>query len=128
MPGVNGLEVCRFIKRDPVSRSTPVVFISAEDDPSVMKEAKEAGASGYMIKPVDFDSLEDVLEKTSKITKDSAPDGGKAKDSALDGGKMKGSGPDTSKAKNSAPDIGKSKDSTHDTGKTKDSAHDTGKL
>ena len=61
MPGVNGLEVCRYIKREPSSMDTPVVFISAEDDPSVMEEARQAGASGYLIKPIEFDELESIL-------------------------------------------------------------------
>lgn len=64
MPGVNGLEVCRYIKREPSSKDIPVVFISAEDDPSVKKEAKDAGASGYLVKPVDFDGLEEMLLQT----------------------------------------------------------------
>lgn len=69
MPGVDGLEVCRYIKREPSSMNIPVVFISAEDDPSVKEQAKEAGASGYLVKPVDFDSLEEILVKTSNVSK-----------------------------------------------------------
>lgn len=61
MPGVDGLEVCRYIKRDPSASATPVIFITAEDDPTVIEKAKEAGASGYMVKPVDFEALETVL-------------------------------------------------------------------
>ena len=61
MPGVDGLEVCRYIKRDPTMSDTPVVFVSAEDDPTIIEAAKEAGASGYMVKPVEFEALETVL-------------------------------------------------------------------
>lgn len=61
MPGVDGLEVCRYIKRDPAAGSAPVIFITAEDDPTIIEKAKEAGASGYMVKPVAFEALETVL-------------------------------------------------------------------
>jgi CheY-like chemotaxis protein len=61
MPGVDGVEVCRYIKRDPEAKHTPVVFISAEDDPSVVQRAKEAGAAAFLTKPVDLDQLEQLL-------------------------------------------------------------------
>jgi CheY-like chemotaxis protein len=66
MPGVDGFEVCRFIKRDPIAGKTPVVFVSAEDAPSMQEKAKEAGASDYLIKPVDIDRLEVILGKLPK--------------------------------------------------------------
>ena len=62
MPGVNGLEVCRYIKRDPISGHTPVAFVTAEDAPEIRKEALEAGASEYFVKPIDLDLLEKLLE------------------------------------------------------------------
>lgn len=64
MPGVDGLEVCRFIKRDPMAANTPVIFVSAEDDPTAIEAAKQAGASGYLVKPIELDALERVLQHT----------------------------------------------------------------
>ena len=63
MPGVNGLEVCRYIKRDPMARDTSVIIITAEDDPTMVEAAKEAGAAGYLVKPVDLDMLEMLLQQ-----------------------------------------------------------------
>lgn len=63
MPGVDGMEVCRYIKRDPISGSTPVVFVTAEDDPGTKVRATAAGAMDYLVKPVDIDRLEQVLER-----------------------------------------------------------------
>lgn len=62
MPGVDGLEVCRYIKRDPVTGGTNVVFVTAEDAPSIMEAALEAGASDYLVKPIDIDRLEAILD------------------------------------------------------------------
>ena len=63
MPGVDGLEVCRYIKRDPLAGHTPVVFVTAEDAPAIRQQALDAGASDYLIKPIDIDRLESVLER-----------------------------------------------------------------
>jgi len=66
MPGVNGFEVCKFIKRDPVAGQTPVVFVTAEDAPIMQERAREAGASDYLLKPVDIDRLEVILNALPK--------------------------------------------------------------
>jgi CheY-like chemotaxis protein len=68
MPGVNGMEVCRYIKRDPLAGNTAVVFVSAEDDPETKEKAKQAGAMDYLVKPVDVDQLEQVLDKLPKTS------------------------------------------------------------
>jgi len=62
MDGVNGLEVCKYIKRDPLTGNPEVVFVTAEDDPTFVKKAKEAGAMDYLVKPVDIDKLESILD------------------------------------------------------------------
>jgi CheY-like chemotaxis protein len=66
MPGVDGIEVCKYIKRDPVSMNIPVVFITAEDSPSIIQKAKDAGASDFLIKPVDVDRIEGMLARLAK--------------------------------------------------------------
>ncbi len=63
MPGVNGIEVLGFIKRDPLARDIPVVFVTAEDDPDTKERVRAAGALDYLVKPVDLDQLEAVLAK-----------------------------------------------------------------
>jgi DNA-binding response OmpR family regulator len=83
MPGVDGMEVCRFIKRDPVAGDTPVVFVTAEDDPGTKAKAREAGAMDYLVKPVDIDRLEELLEKLPRKISMQKPDAGKTTDTAV---------------------------------------------
>ncbi len=54
LPDVSGIEVCREIKRGVDTRAIPVILISAfrKDDSSV-REGLEAGADGYLLKPVE---------------------------------------------------------------------------
>jgi CheY-like chemotaxis protein len=54
MPGsVNGVEVLRQMKADPVTRKTPVIMLSTTDDPREVAMCYELGCSVYITKPVD---------------------------------------------------------------------------
>jgi CheY-like chemotaxis protein len=54
MPGsVNGVEVLRQMKADPITRKTPVIMLSTTDDPREVAKCYELGCSVYITKPVD---------------------------------------------------------------------------
>ena len=63
MPDVSGLEVLRFIRREPELANTPVVIVSARGTPTDVKTGMEAGASAYLIKPVGFQDLQNAVDK-----------------------------------------------------------------
>ena len=63
MPGINGLEVLRFLRRDPYTQDVPVVLVSANDSDEAIKEALQAGADHYIVKPPTIEEIEAVLEK-----------------------------------------------------------------
>lgn len=52
MPGMSGHEVCRTLKADVVTRSIPVVFVTALSDAGDEAQGFDAGAVDYIIKPV----------------------------------------------------------------------------
>jgi CheY-like chemotaxis protein len=60
MPGMNGGEVCRVLKADPVSRAVPVVLVSSHYGPEY---AEKCGANEFLPKPVEEPVLLDTLEK-----------------------------------------------------------------
>jgi CheY-like chemotaxis protein len=51
MPGVDGIEVCREIKSSPETRDIHVVILTARAGEGNRRQALEAGANVFMIKP-----------------------------------------------------------------------------
>src|SRR5690606_14990483 len=51
LPGLDGIEVCRRLKHDPVTRSTPVVMVSAKGEESDVVLGLGLGADDYLRKP-----------------------------------------------------------------------------
>ena len=52
MPGMNGIEVCKVLKKDERTRDIPVIFVTASTDNETLKEAFESGCNDYVCKPV----------------------------------------------------------------------------
>ncbi|MEI6492748.1 MAG: response regulator [Verrucomicrobiota bacterium] len=53
MPGMDGYDVCRKLKADEVLKSIPVLFLTAHTDRDSRIRAVEAGADGFLSKPID---------------------------------------------------------------------------
>ena len=62
MPGMDGFEVCRQIKRDPVIRDTKVVVMTARSLDAEPR-AMEAGADGFLSKPFEVDAVRGLLAR-----------------------------------------------------------------
>ncbi len=57
MPGMDGVEVCRNLKKDPALRKIPVVFLSALDAVSQKLQAFREGAVDFITKPFQLDEV-----------------------------------------------------------------------
>lgn len=57
MPQINGYQMCEMLKKNPVTRNVPVIFISAENNIDERVKAFEAGAVDFMCKPVDYSEV-----------------------------------------------------------------------
>jgi len=66
VPGVNGFEILSLLRRDPETRSLPVLMLSSIDDEEAIVKSLEEGAD-YMIKPF---SPRILVAKVKRILKD----------------------------------------------------------
>jgi phosphoserine phosphatase RsbU/P len=51
MPGMDGFEVCRIIKSDPLRQKIPIIFLTAKVDTESIVNGFDLGAVDYVIKP-----------------------------------------------------------------------------
>jgi CheY-like chemotaxis protein len=63
MPGLDGLEICKRIKRSPEYKGTAVYMLTSKDGMFDRVRATMAGCDGYLVKPLESKKLRDVLEK-----------------------------------------------------------------
>jgi CheY-like chemotaxis protein len=63
MPGMDGWQVCRTIKRHPEFGSTRVVMVTAKGGFEDKFEGMRSGADDYIVKPVDLAELEEKVER-----------------------------------------------------------------
>lgn len=65
MPGMNGLDFIRKYRAHPSSAGVPIVFLTTESDDALKREAKAAGATGWIVKPFKQDQLVAIVKKVA---------------------------------------------------------------
>lgn len=63
MPRMNGIEMIRKMRADRRFDGIPVVMLTTEAQKEKMMEAKQAGATGWLVKPFDEAKLVSVVTK-----------------------------------------------------------------
>ena len=61
MPRSNGFDVLTWLRNDHSVKPFPVVILSSSNHDVDLKRAYELGANSYLIKPVSFDSLVEIV-------------------------------------------------------------------
>ena len=51
LPGIDGLDVCRILKRDPATQQIPIIMLTARGEESDIVTGLELGADDYITKP-----------------------------------------------------------------------------
>ena len=63
MPRMNGLDMVRAVKAQGRFADLPIVMLTTEGQPSLIREAREAGAKGWIIKPFKAVQLVAAVQK-----------------------------------------------------------------
>ena len=61
MPRRSGREVLEELKQDAALRSLPVIIFSTSSSPTDIEDCYDRHANSYLVKPIDFDGLGDVV-------------------------------------------------------------------
>lgn len=67
MPGIDGIEVLAFIRREPRLNKVPVIVITADDQPETRQQVLSGGAQALLNKPATIDVIENALKKAGVI-------------------------------------------------------------
>jgi DNA-binding response OmpR family regulator len=64
LPEMNGLEVCRRIRREPATAGIPIIMMTAKSSEADFRKAKAAGIDDYVTKPF---SVVKVIERITNL-------------------------------------------------------------
>ena len=65
MPVMNGIDFIRKYRQHPASKGVPIILLTTESDEELKRQAKEAGATGWIVKPFKQDQLLAVIKKVT---------------------------------------------------------------
>jgi two-component system chemotaxis response regulator CheY len=63
MPKMNGYDVVRRLRDNPSHKGLPILVLTTESDTDKKNLAREAGATGWMVKPFDPERLVATVRK-----------------------------------------------------------------
>jgi PAS domain S-box-containing protein len=67
LPGINGIQALRILRKDPITAHIPVLAISANAMPHDIKKGLEAGFFRYLTKPIKVDEFMDALDTALEL-------------------------------------------------------------
>lgn len=63
MPEIDGIEMCKILRQEPMTRHIPIVLITAISDSTLRSRCLDSGASAYVTKPVSRAELLGIAER-----------------------------------------------------------------
>ncbi len=67
MPKVDGIDVLRMLKKDPVYRLIPVIMVTTTDDPMEVDRCHQLGCSLYLVKPIQYEAFTNAIQKAGSF-------------------------------------------------------------
>ena len=63
LPGVDGYQLCKMLKKDKVRKKTPVIMLTSKSSPFDRVKGALAGCDAYLTKPVKQETFQKVVKK-----------------------------------------------------------------
>jgi len=63
MPNMNGIELIRNLRQEGVYKFTPILMLTTESDDTKKSDGKQAGATGWIVKPFNPEQLLKVIAR-----------------------------------------------------------------
>ena len=67
LPKINGMTVLKTMKADDKLKRVPVIVFGTSDDSNEVMEAYKAQANCYIVKPIDYDNLNNTLKRVENF-------------------------------------------------------------
>lgn len=67
MPELDGFQLCRLLRADPLFKYTPIIIVTALTDTDSQMVAMGAGANDYLTKPFHVDTLKTRINALLKV-------------------------------------------------------------
>lgn len=67
IPGIDGLNLCRILKKDPRTKSIPIILLTGSGKPSDVDQGFLSGTDAYILKPVNWDQLRSKISSLLNI-------------------------------------------------------------
>jgi CheY-like chemotaxis protein len=62
MPVMDGWETCEALKASDATKNIPVIMCTGDNSDEYMEKAKQLGAKGYIVKPYNFDDMQEKIK------------------------------------------------------------------
>jgi two-component system chemotaxis response regulator CheY len=63
MPKLDGLGLIKALRADPKFKTVPILMLTTESDPAKKTQGRDAGATGWIVKPFAPEKLVETLKK-----------------------------------------------------------------
>lgn len=63
MPRMDGIAFIKAVRGLPAYKGVPILMLTTESSPAVKEQGRDAGATGWLVKPFDPEKLLEVLKK-----------------------------------------------------------------
>lgn len=67
MQGLNGMDFCRALRRDARFGGMIILAMSSDNQPAIVTGVREAGADGFLPKPIEVDVLEGFMKRVEQV-------------------------------------------------------------